>query len=69
MFLLAADLSAVCIPDVCKRLDESLVSLLPWTNQHFPTSTEVTTGTLRVVTRPEGMHFAGTLSFPNLTSV
>lgn len=42
MFLLVADLSAVCISDVCTRLDESLVSLLPWANQHLPTSTEVT---------------------------
>lgn len=38
---LAADVSAMCIPDVCKRLDQSLVSLLPGSNQHLPTSTEV----------------------------
>ena len=39
MLLLVADVSAMCIPDVRKRLGQPLVSLLPWANQHFPTST------------------------------
>lgn len=33
VLLLAADVSTMCIPDVCKRLDQSLVSLLPWANK------------------------------------
>lgn len=40
VLLLAADVSTMCIPDVCKRLDQSLVSLLPWANKYLSASTE-----------------------------
>ena len=39
--LCGADVSAMCLPDVCKGPDQSLVPLLSWPYQHFPASPEV----------------------------
>lgn len=51
--LCGADVSAVCLPDVCKRPYQSLVPLLSRPYQHFPASPEVSSRHLCSLSGPE----------------
>jgi hypothetical protein len=51
--LCGADVSAVCLPDVCKRPYQSLVPFLSRPYQHFPASPEVSIRHLCSLLGPE----------------
>lgn len=48
-----ADVSAVCLPDVCKRPHQSFVPLLSWPYQHFPASPDVSSRHLCSLSGPD----------------